>query len=782
MRSPLLSNAARGLLERALGERVSVEGAGASQAMFRRSLLYLGRTAPELVRAVAAIPEDRAPWEWCPEQAEESRAPMLFPGKAVLELAGRLSSDAGVWMIQPEDLVIAFLALAGAPLMPAAAWRVKTVTEDLQEGNGGAAGIREATENSLEQALAALSAPEEDEPRRGKAEEEEAAGAVGTARAAAAAPECPTLESLAVDLTRDAAAGKLPPVVGRDAEVTAVLETLLRLSKRNPLLVGPPGCGKTAVAAGVAQRIAAGGVPVALAGARLMALSAGDLVAGMKYVGALEERMTQVIEEASQPGVLLFIDEIHLAVGAGTSSKDDQDVANLLKPALADGRIACIGATTDVEVGRLAKDPAFERRFRTVPVEELGREAALTALRSRAAFIQERTGVEVRDRAVVLAANLADRLVRHRVRPDKGIDVLEQAVARAQMRGMSSVNGELVREVVREMIGMPFRAAELAGRLRVMREVVEGLGLVDGETADRLANRLQMTMLGMDVRPERPNAVVLALGPRESGEELARILSEVLLESEEVVRIDLPEGRGPAAERTLLGPEGGRWKEAAPAFHLQLARRPWSVVLVTGAEKAGPEAVDILAGAMERGVLETAAGRRVPFADSVFVIVAPGERARAPGFSTAGDEAAAAAAAGKADAESALKRLGPRLARQVDVACAVTGGAAAPGERWVRLRLLGPVSRRWETETGVEVSFDAAVAAALAEAAGKGKRDLSRVTRIFEERVAAPLAPALAGASSGERISVRLVSAAPLEVVFSVSRRARTDEPELPSA
>jgi len=703
---------------------------------FRSVLLRLGSAAPETARKVVPVPPGCDPGEWLLARPEARRLPQKFPLGEVTALALELARADGRWLVETGDLVVAIVHVAGMPLQEPFAERAAAAAVALA-GRRGGEGDEDGTPSGRGSSGGA--------PVRGRGD---GGGDEGEEE------ETPVLASFATDLTRAAREGRLPPVVGRSREIDTVIEVLCRLTKRNPLLVGPPGCGKTAVVAGLAQRIVAGTVPEPLAGARVMAMSAGDLVAGTKYVGTLEERLVSLIEEASRLGILLFLDEIHLAVGAGATSKSDSDVANLLKPALADGRIACIGATTDLEVERLLLDPAFERRFQRVEVEELPPDAAVEALRARAAYLAGRTAIAIGDRAVELAASLADRLIRHRTRPDKGIDVLERAVARARVRGAAEVTPALVREVVHEMVGMPFEPQDLERRLRLMGGVLRGLGLL-GEAAVRaLVGRLLATMPGLDVHPQRPNAVLLAVGPRRGAEELARVISEVLFGNEEIVELRL----GPGGE-DLTGSWDGGWKMPPPAWQRGLIHRPWSVVLVTGLEHEEPASLDRLADAMERGFLAGTRGRRVPLADAIFVLVVEGRGTARVGFGAGGG--------GEVHVEDVLGR---RLAAQVDIVCPLEEGAALPQERWIRSRLLVPVAERWERELGVRVHFDGAVARALAAAAGRERLGRERLERLFEERVVAPLARVIARAAEGSAVRVALRSERPLAVRCLVRR------------
>ncbi|HYH30842.1 MAG TPA: ATP-dependent Clp protease ATP-binding subunit, partial [Pseudonocardia sp.] len=260
-------------------------------------------------------------------------------------------------------------------------------------------------------------------------------------RRPAAGGRTPKLDRFGRDLTADAARGALDPVIGRDAEVDQVLEVLARRTKNNPVLVGDPGVGKTAIAEGIAQRVADGAVPAALRGVRVVALDLAGMVAGTRYRGDFEQRLTGVIDEvvAAERGIVLFVDELHAVVGAGSAEGGAMDAATLLKPALARGDLRLIGATTAQEYRRhIEKDAALERRFEPVHVAEPTVEATLAILRGLRPRYEQHHGVRISDAALSAAAQLSDRYVPDRFLPDKAIDLLDRASSRARIRAGSA--------------------------------------------------------------------------------------------------------------------------------------------------------------------------------------------------------------------------------------------------------------------------------------------------------------------------------------------------------
>ena len=297
------------------------------------------------------------------------------------------------------------------------------------------------------------------------------------------------------DLTKLAREGKLDPVIGRDDEVRRAMTVLSRRTKSNPILIGEPGVGKTAIAEGLAQRIASGDVPETLRNRRLLALDMGSLLAGAKYRGEFEERLKAVIDEVTMADgeVVLFIDEIHTVVGAG-GGNGAMDASNLLKPALARGDLACIGATTLDEYREyIEKDAALERRFQQVYVEPPSVEATTAILRGLKERYELHHGVSISDAALVAAAVLSDRYIADRFLPDKAIDLVDEAAAKLRIDATSrpqrldEVSRRLL-QVQMEMISLKQDAltdARAAGRLRTLTDEADTLQAEQAELTKR---------------------------------------------------------------------------------------------------------------------------------------------------------------------------------------------------------------------------------------------------------------------------------------------------------
>src|SRR6187401_1936801 len=290
------------------------------------------------------------------------------------------------------------------------------------------------------------------------------------------------LEKYTRDLTGLAKRGKIDPVIGRDEEIRRVMQVLSRRTKNNPVLIGEPGVGKTAIAEGIAHRIADGDVPESLKDKRILALDLASMVAGSKYRGEFEDRLKAVLKEveASAGTIILFIDELHTLVGAG-AAEGAMDAANLLKPALARGELRCIGATTLGEYRKhIEKDPALERRFQPVMVGEPSVEDTISILRGLKERYEVHHGVRIQDNAIIAAATLSHRYIADRFLPDKAIDLVDEAASRIKIEldSMPTEIDVLEREMMqyemeREVLKKEKDAASVARLEKLEKEIAE---------------------------------------------------------------------------------------------------------------------------------------------------------------------------------------------------------------------------------------------------------------------------------------------------------------------
>lgn len=477
---------------------------------------------------------------------------------------------------------------------------------------------------------------------------------VGAGRKLRKSPKQSVLQQCGVDLTQQAREGELDPVLGRDEEVRRVLRILVRRRKSNPCLIGDPGVGKTAIAEGLAQLIAAGDVPEKLKGKRVVSLQLGLLVADTKYRGDFEERLKNVLDEVTKDqNIILFIDELHNLLGAGTAGEEGgMDAANLMKPALARGELQCLGATTIEEYRKyVEKDAALERRFQPVRVLEPSPDTALTIVRGVSARYAEHHGVTYDDDALQAAVRLSVRYINDRFLPDKSIDIVDEAGALVQMSqfggddGPAVVNVDHVAEVVSEWTGVPVQKLSDDGvnELLGLEEALTRRVIGQREAISAIARAIRRSRAGL-ANSARPVASLLFSGPTGVGKtELVKAVSECYYGAEgNMVRIDMSEYMEAHSVSRLVGPppgyigyaEGGQLTEA-------VRTKPYTVVLLDEIEKAHADVFNILLQVLEDGRLTDSKGRTVDFSNTMLVMTSNiGSRAILDSF----DEADAGAA------------------------------------------------------------------------------------------------------------------------------------------
>ncbi len=434
-----------------------------------------------------------------------------------------------------------------------------------------------------------------------------------------------------VELARD---GKVDPVIGRNDEVRRVLQILTRKTKSNPVLIGEPGVGKTAVVFGLALRIAQGQVPDALKDRRVLDLSLSSMVAGAKHRGEFEERLEGVVQEAmADPRIILFIDEIHQLVGAG-DSRGGMDASNILKPALARGDFPVLGATTTDEYRKyIEADPALERRFQPVLVGEPSEADALEILKGLRSRYEAHHGVKFSDAALLAAVKLSVRFLPDRNLPDKAIDLIDESAARVKTRSgvfnvgerpAFEVTDEIIAEVVADWTGIPVArmTEEESTRLLQIESYLQNRVVGQDHAVEAVAQTIRVVRVGL-VSPNRPGGVFLFLGPSGVGKtELGKALAEFLFGSErEMVRLDMSEFHDKHSLSRLIGsPPGYVGHDEEGQLTGAVRTKPYCVVLLDEVEKAHPEVFDIFLQVFDDGRLTDSKGRTVNFANTIIVL------------------------------------------------------------------------------------------------------------------------------------------------------------------
>ena len=458
------------------------------------------------------------------------------------------------------------------------------------------------------------------------------------------------LEEFGYDITQAAREGKLDPLVGRDDEIQRVIQILGRRRKNNPMLVGDPGVGKSAIVEGIAIKIVTGDIPPVLADKRLISLDLGSIVAGTKYRGDFEKRLKSIITEAAEsPDVILFIDEFHTIVGAGGAS-GSLDAANMLKPALARGDIQCIGATTLEEFRKIVeKDGALDRRFQKIVVEHTDIPHSISILDRLKTNYEKHHNVIYTDGAIEACVRMSERYITDRCLPDKAIDAMDEAGSMVRLKNPKKtghVTAEDVACVISKMTGIPSgRVAENEGsRLLKMREILQKRIIGQDEAIDKVVRSIQRNRAGIK-DPHKPIGTFLFFGPTGVGKtQLAKSLAEYLFDSEEnMIRLDMSEYMEKFNVSRLIGaPPGYVGFEEGGQLSERVRRKPYCVVLLDEIEKAHPDVFNLLLQVMDEGRLTDSNGRTVSFRNTIVIMTSNvgsrelEEYGNGVGFSTAG--------------------------------------------------------------------------------------------------------------------------------------------------
>ncbi len=460
---------------------------------------------------------------------------------------------------------------------------------------------------------------EEEEGGEGIGEAEDEAGGEAGSQSA--------LESFATNLNEEAKAGRIDPLVGRDAELERVIQVLCRRRKNNPLLVGESGVGKTAIAEGLAKRIVDGQVPEVVEDAEIFSLDLGALLAGTKYRGDFEKRFKAVLNELKKKdNSILFIDEVHTIIGAGAASGGVMDASNLLKPLLTSGQIKCMGSTTYQEYrGIFDKDRALSRRFQKVDVIEPDTEDTYRILKGLKTRFEEHYGVRYTDKALRTASELAAKYINDRFMPDKAIDVIDEAGAAQQLlpasRRKKSIGANDVEQVVAKIARIP-SAQVTSSDKEALKDLDEKLKMVvfgQDEAIEQLANSIKMSRAGLK-SGEKPTGCFLFAGPTGVGKtEVCRQLANIM--GVELLRYDMSEYMERHTVSRLIGaPPGYVGFDQGGLLTEAVTKHPHSVVLLDEIEKAHPEVFNLLLQVMDHGTLTDNNGRKADFRNVVLIM------------------------------------------------------------------------------------------------------------------------------------------------------------------
>lgn len=437
-------------------------------------------------------------------------------------------------------------------------------------------------------------------------------------------------EEFGYDLTKAAAEGKLDPVVGRETEISRVIEILGRRKKNNPILIGEPGVGKSAIVEGIALRIASGEISPVLAKKKIISLDIAAVVAGTKYRGDFEKRLKNIISTASNdPDLILFIDEFHTIIGAG-GAQGSLDAANMLKPALARGEIQCIGATTMDEFRKIIeKDGALDRRFQKIVIESTNIEQSISILSKLKNNYEEFHNVNYTADAIESCVRLTDRYIADKSLPDKAIDAMDEAGSMVRIKTggkqfQATVTEDDIATVVSKMTGIPVnRIAEPEGsRIIKMRAELRTRIIGQDDAVDMVVNAIQRNRAGLK-DPGRPIGSFLFFGPTGVGKtKLAKCLAEYLFDSEEnIVRIDMSEYMEKFSVSKLIGaPPGYVGYEDGGRLSERVKRKPYCVVLLDEIEKAHPDIFNLLLQVLDDGMLTDSEGYTVSFRNTILIM------------------------------------------------------------------------------------------------------------------------------------------------------------------
>ncbi|MEO6655057.1 MAG: ATP-dependent Clp protease ATP-binding subunit ClpA, partial [Pyrinomonadaceae bacterium] len=441
------------------------------------------------------------------------------------------------------------------------------------------------------------------------------------------APRKKPLESFCVELVAKAAAGEIDPIVGRLPEIERTIQVLCRRKKNNPLYVGEPGVGKTALAEGLALKISEGDVPEVLQGAKVFALDMGAVLAGTRYRGDFEQRFKAIISELKeQENAILFIDEIHTIVGAGAVSGGSMDASNILKPALAAGDLRCIGSTTHAEYkAAFDRDRALARRFQRIDINEPTVDETYQILKGLRKFYEAHHGVKYSNEALRTASELAGKYINDRFLPDKAIDVIDEVGASVKLlpasRRPKKVTVQMVENTIARMAKIPPKTvvADERQRLRTLRDDIKKAIFGQDEAIDKIVDAIQISRAGLGAQT-KPVGSFLFSGPTGVGKtEVSKQLAEIL--GVEFMRYDMSEYAEPHTVSRLIGaPPGYVGFDQGGLLTEAIMRTPHAVLVLDEIEKAHPNLFNLLLQVMDSATLTDNNGKKADFRNVILIM------------------------------------------------------------------------------------------------------------------------------------------------------------------